>query len=91
MSYYIKYVDKFDSYFFKWQELDDCFYLLHLEANLILAKVWFDEHDKRVKKGWYFIDEFGNAPKDEDENYEDFSSLEEAKEQAQFWVVNHRD
>ena len=75
-------------YSFKWQNFNDSYYLLLQNADCILAKVWFDEHDKRTVKGWYFIYENGNARKDEDLNYECYSSLDEAKYQATSWVID---
>jgi hypothetical protein len=75
-------------YNFKWQNFNDSYYLLLQNSDCILAKVWFDEHDKRTVKGWYFVDENGNARKDEDLNYECYSSLDEAKYQATSWVID---
>ena len=75
------------SYTFKWQKFNDYYYLILHGTDCIFAQVWFDEYDKRVVKGWYFVDENGNAPRDEDGNYESYSSLDDAKQQAKSWVI----
>ena len=71
---------------FKWQNFCDCHYLILQGADCIVAKVWYDEHDKRVVKGWYFVDANENARKDEYGNYEAYASLDEAKDQATSWI-----
>lgn len=75
-------------YRFKWQNFCDCYYLILQGTDCIVAKVWYDEHDKRVIKGWYFTDENGNANKDEYGNYEAYSSLDQAKYQATSWIID---
>lgn len=57
-----------------WKKFNNEYY--YIDFRKILLKVWFDEHQLKVLKGWYWISESGET------NEEPFNDLEEAKNDA---------